>query len=840
MKRYILITILALQSLTMAAASVISYITVTGIDDPVAGAKPDRTAIAAYTNDPNKRNANIDVTNVKWTGKFDSNGCFIAGNEYKVTVTATIKSTSDRIYDRNLRTLTGICERTKISGQAAVVEKVSEKVALISRTYKLPKTKAAPAPTAQEVIDYVSLRGICTPYFGERPKYEAYTILKSTGAEDTRMEVTKFTWSGKLDKFGRFKAGEKYTAKAHIRIKDGVSAEFSARMRQSVGGSWKTHILNGTGIIESCTDRDMVIYSTFETKDLKLDGNSLGRTFYTPEDARKFQSHYGKTLIVNESSVYDEDARLEWQEYSRMVLDIDDDQKTERYLGIRGLFAAFSLREIWLSEKYSREDVLKVISSMENNPWNAEFWGNEKYVGFPWTPTSGYMLTGDSYLIVPEGSVPSGFRAGPYAVRTYRGDVYSALKQGSAKTDEWCHNHIYTSKLATADRVASYTGCEHPTRYYYSCKTCGKCEYNKDHTFIQKNAIAIHDDGKNIIAEKNFVGINTKGERVYHTSCIHCGKNGREMRMDDFKSSYTAEVKRAYQAEGLGYNDYIKNMTTSLDYLDKRVLDGIEYNTVGKFFIPEVLTVKISPQMVNDVNWAYLAGFADKKLLGQDYTAQVTQLQACSIAVFLAEFISDEAIKAEGYVEKALKAGIITRDRFSPDSPMARQEVASYLYRALQYVKTISPIRYTPYESRLSQYNDARQVSSEHLEAVIFMEALGLMRPLSGKALSPQTPCSIEDALTMAYRSRYADKLGWWIARTALDGKSKGGTFKVLNQSGDVSATITKYTSGEMFWVNEYHPSEALEHTGRLAIPERYTGQNVFVSSDNFIPVREL
>ncbi len=845
MKKYLFISLLALLSLTAAAASVISYITIVGIDNPVAGAKPDRTAMAAYTNDPNKKNANINVTSVKWTGKFDADGCFIPGNEYKVSVTATIKSGSDRIYDKNLRSLSGkLCERTKISGKAAVVESASEKVAVISRTYKLPQAKSSQkAGTGAAVIDYVSIRGICTPFFGERPKYDAYTILKGKSEEDERMEVTKFTWSGKFDKFGRFKSGEKYTAKAYIKIKDGVNANFSAKFKQYVGSSgWSSHILNMSAVIESCTDRNMVIYCTFTTKEVQYNGNGLGRTYYTLQEARSLHDEYCKTLIVNESSVYGNDARLEWREYSRMVLDIDDDRKTENYLGIRGLFAAFGLKEIWLSGKYSREDVLKVITSIENSSWNSEFWKNQVYVGFPWIYTSGYMMTGDSYLVVPEGSVPSGFRAGPYTIRTYRGDVYSALEKGVEHTDEWCTNHVYTSQLATADRVAEYAGCDHSNKYYYSCKYCGKCEYNKAHTFIDKRyKTVLHDDGKEIIREKNFIGINYKGERVYWTSCSNCGKNTKEMYMEDCKSTYTGEVKRAYEAEGLGYKDYIKYMSDNRDKLAQNFLEGKDLNPTGKFVIPKVLKAKTSPHAENEANWAYLTGLADEELLGPDYTKTVTQLQACSMAVLLAELVSDEKIKAEGYVEKARAAGIIDAGSFRPDAVMTRQEVASYLYKALQYVKTISPIRYTPYESGLSKYSDRSQAAPEHLKALEFMEALGLMKPVSGKNLSPQVLCTIEDALAVAYRSRHADKIGWYIVRDGMDGHmSIGGAFKLVNRSGDVMATITQYTSRRMYWAHEYHPSEAIEHQGRLAFSDPYTGQKVFVSSKDFHPVREL
>ena len=71
-----------------------------------------------------------------------------------------------------------------------------------------------------------------------------------------------------------------------------------------------------------------------------------------------------------------------------------------------------------------------------------------------------------------------------YTIRTYSGDVYAAQKAGVSATKVLtCTKHTFTAKIKTADRVCQYQTCKRPFKWYYSCSVCGKCEYNKAHTF---------------------------------------------------------------------------------------------------------------------------------------------------------------------------------------------------------------------------------------------------------------------------------------------------------------------------------------------------------------------
>lgn len=89
--------------------------------------------------------------------------------------------------------------------------------------------------------------------------------------------------------------------------------------------------------------------------------------------------------------------------------------------------------------------------------------------------------------------------------------------------------------------------------------------------------------------------------------------------------------------------------------------------------------------------------------MGNDYTRPISRLQFCSVAVKLAEKMAGKAITpapsgtftdtGSEYARKASAAGItqgVGGGRFNPNGTLTRQEMATFLYRALQWVKANS------------------------------------------------------------------------------------------------------------------------------------------------------
>ena len=111
------------------------------------------------------------------------------------------------------------------------------------------------------------------------------------------------------------------------------------------------------------------------------------------------------------------------------------------------------------------------------------------------------MMNGYCTIYVPESELPKGllsYSSKPlspvYFVKVYSGDVYEAFKKGDSAAKEWCPGHVYTGKAYTASRMKQHMTCQQKNEWYYSCKWCGKCEYNPNHTFSDEGTkFPVHD-----------------------------------------------------------------------------------------------------------------------------------------------------------------------------------------------------------------------------------------------------------------------------------------------------------------------------------------------------------
>ena len=234
MKRYLSalkLIVPALLPTAAFAASAIAYITVVDIEEPKPGARPDKTGMAAYYDNYKKENASIYISEVEWDGRFDANGCFIAGEDYKLTVTASIKGSFDNYFGTGMKNMAGkVNGKTIINGRPARVVSVAPKAVTLSYTYTnigrqtpparpaqaRPKTPAASPKPASGTRQAIPIR-TTAPKTATRDYVDEYGVNHGKGIEidgvvwapvNCGYHKTKYPY-GKLYQWGR-KQGQGY------------------------------------------------------------------------------------------------------------------------------------------------------------------------------------------------------------------------------------------------------------------------------------------------------------------------------------------------------------------------------------------------------------------------------------------------------------------------------------------------------------------------------------------------------------------------------------------------------------------------------------------------------
>lgn len=564
----------------------------------------------------------------------------------------------------------------------------------------------------------------------------------------------------------------------------------------------------------------------------------------TSDEAAAQSTETGLTMTINSDADWQNEYFYNNMErYSRLILNNANSEKDLAFFKSRmSKFSNYHIDEIWFAPDYDVTDYLYCLERDRYHQYGIV--------------CSGSMNRGDCYVVVSD-TTPAAqyeYRSLKHALRTYSGDLTSAVAKGISATQNPCTSHAYTRQIETADRVAGYVTCTSPTMYYYSCEKCGQCEYNKNHTFVMEGPGRIHksqpfhDMGARSITSAAYIGINTAGQRVYWESCYACGKSVKTVELENARSDFNTNFASGGE---ITYAQYLESVKKGLASRESKALSG--GNTTDMFTVDgNAVSAKVSAWAENGVNWAKQNGLVDEALLGGDYTKAVTRLQFCSIAVKLAESMSETVISpaasstftdtTDEYVLKAYAAGITggTGDgaTFSPDATLTRQQMATFVYRALQYVKASSTVRYTAYTSRLDDYTDAGQLSSWAREPMAFLNALGLIGGVSATTLAPMSLCTIQQALIVANRSLDAGDIGWYLVRTdkALRGTWVGffAPFKTANYS----AALT-YIPGEKYWVTGLRRSELDETSDMLYVADPYTGAALTAYKENFTAIRD-
>ena len=824
------------------------------VNEPEVGAKPIASATLF--------NQSLEVVNVEWVGELDANGCFKANTAYTINITIRIKAGQDKYLVDN--------GGFRINRRNATMTSMSEdkQQAVISYTFNNGASAAGNTATdgtgetayMQDRIDFT----VKEPVAGELPATTATTTHPD-------IEVTKVSWKGEFAADGTFQTANNYKVTINFKIKDNINLEF-------MGGALNSKAtVNGVSKVynKSSNSKAGFVSHTFEVAAPipVVDMSYIYSKAQADADWTTVNPKYPTEIIVNEGeSLYWDYVSTFKQEQlntiKKVVLNYTyntkngDDENTPitKYTNrdAAAFMSLYNLEELWLGPNVQVADFL------------ADY--KNAHTGFAATNsliplTSANHETQRLTMFVSDKTLPNGFTGnwnrikssigsdgyvyrdtGPFKrfqSRLYSGDVLEAFKKGPSAGYEWCTNHDYSDIINTADRVYQMLSCTQPTLYYYSCSKCGKCEYNPNHVarslphlagnYHMLMDMADHYTMDRNLSDKYYIGTNSRGERAYWKSCVGCGATHGEVLY-----GYEQPKNGEWEAE---------QATVTKDSVYAFAVRGDRH-----------VTAKMSEWAQNEVQWASQNGILDLNLLGDDYTKPITRLQFASIAVKLAEvLIGKEIIPADvgiftdtdnEYALKAYASGItsgVSATEFAPDGTLTRQQMATFIHRALMYVRDNTNIRYTIYTPELEKYSDNWAIQDWARTPMGFMNALGLVKGVSDTAIDPNGKCTIEQAAVVANRSVNADQIGWYQSNPA---KGEISTLSFENDffhaPDEHAPTQADYTNGLRIWVHSpksgYQKASENPDNKTDWLPTTYpfADFNMWVRSSDFKAIKDL
>ena len=744
----------------------------------------------ALPTDAEATTASSYVTSVEWLGETD-NGLMRANTAYSATIMVEIKPGKDAKYT------TGTINATVNGGSTGVV------VSRISDTKVRIRYNLSAAGTPVKALTSFTIH-TSVPRVGGALNKNATTY----GTSD--VEVTSAEWTGELDSNRRVKTDTAYTLTMNVKIKDGKNAMFSLRGTtayindNNTKGTF-TRLSDTTGIVTytfpiiTSDEREAEQKAKEEAQKAKEHAEELARRWSQAEADARVPLSDPITIVVNKDTVPSNSDPDYYVRYGGQLTTLDGEvipADKSRYSALRITGVVYDMyvsepgrneadpafttlpnvKAIWLSPNCDIQGFLDAL------PRYRKHWSDHERNMF---------ATYDRIVLIPASLYPNGptytiFGAPFCRVMLYDGDVYEAAKKGISAARDWCTDHVYTAALSSYDRRFASITCTELSKAYYSCARCGKIEYNPNHYFDANNGsidagkTTAHSYIDRILTDEHFVGINADGDRVYLYACEYCGRDPRyrdlNMTIEELiktsgpttQETYELVMSRNRAKWAVGGNTYNKVLQATVD--KDYVSTSFAVSTAT------YVTARTSDWAREDVNYASQEGLIDKALLGNNYTAAINRLQFVSVAVKMAEKMTGKSITPapsgtftdtdSEYARKAYAAGITMGDgsatTFNPNGALTRQQMATFLYRALQYVKDNSDTEYSVYTSQLGNYSDASQLQSWAVAPMAFMNAFGLIKGTSDTTLSPNNPCTIEQALIVALRSLDAGLLGWY------------------------------------------------------------------------------
>ena len=713
---------------------------------------------------------------------------------------------------------------------------------------------------------------VAQPVVGQKP------VNAVSVAESDFLQITTVEWYGDFDANGCFMAKEDYGVHFKVAVRDGVNLTLPTSKSQT------KFYLNDKQITGGVGKADLYMASVGFSLELPDDVVDVSKVYSKEQADALYSVDLAYDLIVDEALVKEHrlenskvppvDEILHEDKYAnaaRILIDYPADPRNGSASGTT-MFTHPNATEFWLSPEMDVKTFLQSFLSARGNDrysYNSEAastWNFTLYISGDKYP-NGILSMYDSMLNDPlknkdnltYNDIPIDVRWLRFRTLLYSGDVYEAFEKagkGEEVGKEWCPGHKYTAEIQTSDRSYNVKTCLKTEWWYYSCKLCGKCEYNDKHLFAKDALDQTKTDATGrsnhrwttVIDDSHYLGKNASGDPVYAFTCADCGYDARQI--ESCESYYTEAMYKA---------DYGKNAEETFAQYKARCKENWEkYNLnhalkaeVGEYnsyaFAIEaekVVTANVRASYRNNVSWAAQEGLVDFALLGNDYNKDMTRLQFCSVAVRLAEKMAGKTIApapavtftdcTNEYALKAYAAGITTGQTattFNPNGTLTRQQMATFIYRALMWVRDNSSVRYTIYDSKLAGYTDANLLRSYAKEPMAFMNALGLVNGNTATTLNPNGNCTIQQAITVAYRSLNADIIGWY--QCSSQGEK---TLYPYYWIPGASLSQTSYSKGDRVWVTGIDTRD----DNRLIVVDPINGQSRRLGQGEFKPIKDL
>jgi hypothetical protein len=147
------------------------------------------------------------------------------------------------------------------------------------------------------------------------------------------------------------------------------------------------------------------------------------------------------------------------------------------------------------------------------------------------------------------------------------------------------------------------------------------------------------------------------------------------------------------------------------------------------------------------------------------YTSDITREQFAQLIVNMVEKALDKELDAapsdtftdttSTAVLKAYGAGIITgmgEGIFAPETTTNREQIATMIYRAVQYIGEQTGKDLTPNAGSIEVFTDKTDISSWAAEGVGKLAANDIMKGTSATTASPQAACTVEQSILLVYR----------------------------------------------------------------------------------------
>ncbi len=828
------------------------------------------------------------VTETTWDGNFNDDGTFKYGEVYTVTYKVTFENYKS-VIDYRLIVKEG--RLVTLNGNEAKVT-YNNKIDKATFQYTFPpltdEVANAPikGPTEKKKLTKEFPPSVPEQTFAEEPAVISeteiiqfyYTPIASGQKPDLNIvsahpdiEVTKVTVDGTFNSDGTCIEGDKYKISVDFKVKGNVN-KLLPPVKYGINPIAKLNEIEYIYNREKETRKTGSFTATVEAARPKtyLDTSK----FLSKEHADTFNYKAIPTLAVlkSKTDAYNlnqgktSDGVLDYSITSVIVDTADNVDNTF-------MEDMLNLKEVWLSPEV--DPVSFIEQHAGHGPAFQWLYAWQDYSAKTW----------DFKLYVPEcklEAIKELFNSNPnnrmrwFETVVYKGnDVYDAYEKKNSGQDvsiQWCTNHNYNKEITTADRVMIEQDCAHTRAFSYSCSICGKPERNINHWFNNDDLIPpghfnhttgrmqhnMREETSKVIKAETFIGRNSEGEYVYQRSCINCGMKAQDAYaykefevyphlniIDQFGTM--AEYNHMVEVEKKQWTSVVLPAALKARVGNR---DG-SGDTMHSFAVKaSPVTANFSSWAENELNWAKEEGLLDEALLGGDYTWKINRLQFSSLAVKLAEKMLGEEITPapsgtftdtdDIYVRKAYAAGITSgtgNGQFSPYVTLNRQQMATFIYRALMYVRDNSGIRYTIYTPQLEKYSDNWAIQDWARTPMGFMNALGFVKGVSDTAIDPDAGCTIEQAILVAYRSLFAEEIGWY---QMVNNKSANYQFEPYEDYSGDNRTQATVEYGDRIWVTavdkEIPNSYGFLKTSYPYFPQR----TAWVSAEHFKPIKDL